>query len=74
MVQIIAGLVTDNKNYMNRKNFFTLISTSFLGIAFLRMNPLKLFGLKKNSSIGNSMKVKINPLAVNRDKTGKKNG
>jgi hypothetical protein len=59
---------------MNRKKFFTLIFTSFLGIAFLRMNPLKLFGLKKNSSTGNSMKVKINPLAVNRDKTGKKNG
>jgi len=74
MVRIIAGLVTGRKNYMKRKKFFTLISTSFLGIAFLKMNPIKFFSSSKNSVNGNTVKVKINSLAVNREKTGKKNG
>ena len=73
MVRIIAGLVIGNKNYMNRKKFFTIISTSFLGIAFLKMNPIKFFSSKNHSIKGEKIKVKINPLAVNREKIGKKN-
>ena len=74
MVRIIAGLVIGNIINMNRKKFFTLMSTSFLGIAFLKINPIKFFSNKRNSENKNSVKVKINPLAVSREKTGKKNG
>ena len=74
MVRIIAGLVTGSKNYMNRKKFFTIISTSFIGIAFLKMNPIKFFETNKHSLNVEKIKVKLNPLAVNREKTGKKNG
>jgi hypothetical protein len=59
---------------MNRKKFFALFSTSILGIVFLKANPLNFFTPKKTSKPENSLKVKINPLAVNREKTGKKNG
>ena len=59
---------------MNRKKFFTIISTSFIGIAFLKINPIKLFNANKHSLEGEKIKVKINPLAVNREKSGKKNG
>ena len=59
---------------MNRKKFFALFSTGIFGIAFLKANPLKLFTSKKSAKSENAMKVKINPNAVNREKTGKKNG
>ena len=62
------------KIFMNRKKFFTIISTSFIGIAYFKMNPIRFFNTNKHSLKGEKIKVKINPLAVNREKTGKKNG
>jgi len=59
---------------MDRKKFVTLFSTSLIGAAFVKANPLNLFGSKKTSTSENPVKVKINPNAVNRVKSGKKNG
>lgn len=59
---------------MDRKKFVTLFSTSILGAALLKANPLSLFGSKKTSTSENPVKVKINPNAVNREKSGRKNG
>ena len=59
---------------MDRKKFVALFSTSILGAALLKANPLNLFGSKKTSTSENPVKVKINPNAVNREKPGKKNG
>ncbi|HSW54216.1 MAG: hypothetical protein U5J96_01825 [Ignavibacteriaceae bacterium] len=59
---------------MDRKKFVALFSTSILGAALLKANPLNLFGSKKTSTSENPVKVKINPNAVNREKSGKKNG
>jgi len=59
---------------MNRKKFVTIFSTSVLGAAFLKANPLNLFVSMKSSASENLVKVKINPNAVNREKSGKKNG
>jgi len=59
---------------MDRKKFVALFSTSILGAAMLKANPLNLFGSKKTSTSENPVKVKINPNAVNREKSGKKNG
>lgn len=59
---------------MNRKKFVALFSTSLIGAAFIKANPLNLFTSKKNSSLENAFKVKINPEAVSREKSGKKNG
>jgi hypothetical protein len=59
---------------MNRKKFVALFSTSILGTALLKVNPLNLFGSKKTSTSENPVKVKINPNAVNREKPGNKNG
>ena len=59
---------------MDRKKFVALFSTSILGAALLKANPLNLFGSKKISVSENPVKVKINPNAVNREKSGKKNG
>ena len=74
MALIIVGLVTGNRIYMNRKKFFKTISASVIGIAFLKMNPIKFFSANKQSYKGEKIKVRINPLAVNREKKGKKNG
>ena len=59
---------------MDRKKFVALFSTSILGAALLKANPLSLLFSKKTSESVNSVKVKINPNAVNREKSGKKNG
>ena len=59
---------------MNRKKFVALFSTSLIGAAFVKANPLNLFTSKKNSSYENAIKVKLNPDAVKREKSGKKNG
>ncbi len=59
---------------MNRKKFVALFSTSILGVAFLKANPLNLFVSKKTLKTSKSVEVKINPNAVNRKKIGKKNG
>lgn len=57
---------------MNRKKFFTLFSTGMIGIALLKANPLKLITRNKRSV--NAIRIKMNPNAVKREKTGKKNG
>lgn len=59
---------------MNRKKFFTLFSTSLIGAALIKANPMKYFVLKKTSTKGNSIRVKLNPDAVQREKSGKMNG
>ncbi|MBE0572571.1 MAG: hypothetical protein IH618_13595 [Ignavibacteriaceae bacterium] len=59
---------------MNRKKFVALFSTSILGAALLKANPLNLFGSKKTSTSENPVIVNINPNAVNREKSGKNNG
>ena len=59
---------------MDRKKFVALFSTSILGAALLKANPLNLFGSKETSTSENPVIVKINPNAVNREKSGKKNG
>ena len=57
---------------MNRKKFFALFSSGLFGIALLKSNPLKLIMQNKRNS--GSLKVKMNPNAVKREKTGKING
>jgi hypothetical protein len=59
---------------MDRKKFVLLFSTSVIGAALIKANPLNLFGSKKTLTSGNPVKVKINPNAVNREKSDKKNG
>lgn len=58
---------------MDRKKFVALFSTSLLGAALLKANPLNFFAPKSISKGSNSVKVKINPKAVNREKSGNKN-
>jgi len=59
---------------MDRKKFIALFSTSILGATFLKVNPYNFFRAKNSSTLGSEVKVKINPHAVNREKSGKKNG
>lgn len=59
---------------MDRKKFVALFSTSILGAALFKANPLNLFGSKKNSISEIPVKVKINPNAVQREESGRKNG
>jgi len=59
---------------MDRKKFVAMFSTSILGVALLKANPMNLFVSKKSLKTENSVNVKINPNAVNREKSGKKNG
>ena len=59
---------------MDRKKFVALFSTSIIGAALVKANSLNYFVPKSNSKNSNSVKVKINPNAVIREKSGKKNG
>ena len=59
---------------MNRKKFVTLFSTGILGAALIKVNPLNFFNSKKTQGNGNKVKVKLNPDAVSREKSGKQNG
>ena len=59
---------------MDRKKFVAMFSSSILGAALLKANPLNLFVSKKTAKSRKSVEVKINPNAVNREKSGKKNG
>jgi len=59
---------------MNRKKFVALFSTGIIGSAFLKANPLNYFTSLKNSDRTKPVEVKINPYAVKREKSGKKNG
>jgi hypothetical protein len=56
---------------MDRKKFVLLFSTSVIGAALIKANPLNLFSLNKNYD---PVKVKPNPDAVQREKAGRKNG
>jgi len=57
---------------MNRKNFFTSISLGTVGFAIYNSFPMKYFS-KKSNNPNNTVKVKINPLAVSRNPKGSKN-
>ena len=59
---------------MDRKKFVALFSTSLIGAVLIKANPLNLLLPKKTSKPMNSVEVKINPNAVNREKSGNKNG
>jgi hypothetical protein len=59
---------------MNRKKFVTLFSTSVLGAALIKANPLNLFNSKRTPEATGQVKIKLNPDAVRREKSGKKNG
>ncbi len=72
MARNIAGLVID-KIFMDRKKFVALFSTGILGLTFMKVNPLNFLGITKKNKSNKAIEVKINPLAVNRIKTGKKN-
>ncbi|MFZ2323231.1 MAG: hypothetical protein WAV89_05990 [Ignavibacteriaceae bacterium] len=57
---------------MNRKKFFTSISLSAIGLALFNTFPMNIIS-KKFEKENKKVKVKINPLAVSRKKTGDKN-
>lgn len=58
---------------MNRKKFVGIISTGFVGAYLVKTSLLKNL-LSGNKSIkNNQVKVKINPDAVVREKSGKQN-
>ena len=59
---------------MNRKKFVALISTGFIGAFLLKTSLLKNILPKNKSGKNNPVKVKINPNAVVREKSGKQNG
>lgn len=59
---------------MDRKKFVALFSTSLIGAALIKANPLNFFAAKNTSKTNNPVEVKINPHAVNREKAGRKNG
>ncbi len=56
---------------MERKKFFSVFGLGTMGILFTIFSPLKIFS--KNLNDKKKINVKINPLAVKRQKTGSKN-
>ena len=56
---------------MERKKFFSLFGLGTMGILFTRFPPLKLFS--KILNYKKKINVKINTLAVKREKTGNRN-
>lgn len=56
---------------MERKKFFSVFGLGMMGILFTRFFSLKLFS--KNPNNKKKINVKINPLAVKRQKIGSKN-
>lgn len=56
----------------NRKKFFASIGTGFLSYIIFKTFPFNLFS-KKEKTKSQKIKVKINPLAVQRKNTGKNN-
>lgn len=57
---------------MNRKEFFAKFSLAALGLSMIISNPVKFI---KGKSVSNSdpVKVKLNKIAVKREKNGVKN-
>lgn len=60
---------------IHRKKFFISLGTGFAGFMLLKSFPFSFFN-KKPSTLkeNNEIKVKINPLAVRRNKIGGNNG
>ena len=56
---------------MDRKKFVAVISTGILGAFLLKTSLLKFAFQKNKSEKNNPVKVKLNPNAVNRVKSGK---
>ena len=56
---------------MERKKFFNVFGLGMMGILFAKFSSLKPFS--KNLNIKKKINVKINPLAVRRQKIGSKN-
>ena len=63
--------IEDLSRLVGRKNFFSKIIKGFAGLLLAGSLPFKLFSRNVSS---NRIEVKINPLAVSRDKENKKNG
>jgi hypothetical protein len=59
---------------MNRKKFVSLFSTSLIGTALIKANPWNLFTSKNLVEKIDNVKIKVNPNAVSREKSGKTNG
>ncbi len=57
---------------IKRKKFFASVGTGFLGYVVFRSFPFNLF-VKKEEIKSQKIKVRINPLAVERKNTGKNN-
>jgi hypothetical protein len=57
---------------IERKKFFTKLAKGFMGLVLVSSFPFKLFA-RNNSSL-KKVEIKINPLAVSRDKDNRKNG
>ena len=53
---------------MERKKFFSVFGLGTMGILFTRFSPFKIFS--KNPNNKKKIKVKINPLAIKRQKIG----
>jgi len=60
---------------IKRKKFFKSVGFSLLGMSLLGQFPFSLFGkdYKAGSQADKKIKVEINPYAVNRKNTGRKN-
>jgi hypothetical protein len=56
---------------MERKKFFNVFGLGMIGILLANFSSLKVFS--KNKKATNKINVKINPLAVKRQKIGNKN-
>ncbi len=61
---------------VERKKFFYSLGAGFAGYFVLKSFPFKLFNSSKGKTLKNTdqVKVKINPLAVSRNKIGGNNG
>ncbi|MBT8380203.1 MAG: hypothetical protein KJN64_13330 [Ignavibacteria bacterium] len=57
---------------MNRKNFFTKFSLAVLGLTLIKIRPVK-FSRGKSVTDSSPVKIKVNKLAVKREKAGVKN-
>jgi hypothetical protein len=59
-------------NIIKRKKFFKSITAGITGLIVFNSFPYKLFRLNRNESV-TKISVKINPLAVKRNKPGADN-
>ena len=70
------GVFMEIANYfqrkIKRKKFFSSIGTGFIGYVVFRSFPYNLF-VKREEKKTQKIKVRINPLAIQRKNTGKNN-